>query len=70
MKRISNVTGKTQPTRMPSNRRYSTGSHCPITGIWEDRVGTLRLIAGGAIFPSTDSGPTVWTLRTDQILQD
>lgn len=70
MKRISNVTGKRQHTKKPSNSRCSTGSHCPVTGVWEDRFGILRFIAEGAIFPSTDSGPSVWTLRADRTSQD
>ena len=64
MKNISLIARKaTSPSRGPMPTRQLTGSHCPISGIWQDQFGGLRFVAKGAIFPATTNGPSGWSLH-------
>jgi hypothetical protein len=44
-------------------KQHRTGAHCPAAGFWRDQSGGVRFVAKGAIFPTTNSGPSDWTLH-------
>ena len=65
MKRIA-LLNERQATGANTSRAASTGSHCPVSGLWSPDADphTVLSFFEGHVLPAFDGVPTVWRRRT------
>ena len=65
MKRIA-LLKERQASDTSTSRAASTGSHCPVSGLWSPEADPHTVLAffEGHVFPAFDGVPTVWRRRS------